>query len=538
MKSGHSIERMELVDAVLLLQGWVVSEVTDVQPTELTLLGRSADGQYWRHTIPFNRERPDVCAALDIADTSLQCGFFFHGRIPEGEPLALLRHGKQGEVTLHTWAEQTTGGPGEYRQSLLSWSYLLRKAWGLLRSGQWRSLAERARRHLHAALASRKPRRMSEPQATPPVVDYLIIDHDMGGGANQYRVAKVGQLLHEGQCVVVLTFSVLGLRYVVRSAEPGGSLGPARHLTWAEVLPWIDQLQPRHIFYNNAVSFPHALALAEGLAAYKAEHRQTCQLTLTVHDYFALCPSQHLMSAEGRFCGLPSSMEVCNSCLKHSDQAMVSLYRHHGLTAWRQAWGTLLQAADQVLAFDPSARELLKRTFRPIADEHWCLRPHGVVPLTDEEQQRLARWRQTKTRKSGRIGVVGQIGSDYKGVKKVHELVNYIAQNKLPYEIVAIGQVSPKPANSLHYQETGPYKAHDLAKLVVENDIDVFFFSSEGPETYSYVLHELERFALPISAFNLGAQATFLSRYSQAIPLDIDATMLEIVSKLKPYLQD
>ena len=539
MKPGHSIERMELVDSVLLLQGWVVAEDVSAQPPELTLLGRSATGKAWQLPIPFNRERPDVCAALDIADTSLQCGIFFYGRIPEGKPLQLQRQSPEGDVTLHAWAEQSAGKSGEQRQQrLVSWTYLLRKAWGLLRSGQWRSLSERANRHLRAALVSHQPQRTPAALAqTPQAADMLIIDHDMGGGANHYRRVKIQQLLQQGQQIVLLTFSVLGLRYIAYQVQADGSMRVLKKMAWAEVLPWIDQQQPKQIFYNNAVSFPNALALVEGLAAYKAEHRQACQLTVTVHDYFAVCPSQHLMNAEGKFCDLPDE-NTCQSCLKRTDQALVSLYRHHGIKPWRQAWGTLLQASDQVLAFDPSAQQVLQRVFRPIAPEHWLLLPHEVPALSAQEQQQLSQWQQNKTRKSGRIGLVGQIGSDYKGVKKVHELIAALAQENLPFEVVAIGQVSPKPTDSTRYRETGPYKAPDLLKLVIENNIDIFFFSSEGPETFSYVLHEIERFSLPIAAFNIGAQATFLAQYSQGISLETHENARDIAHKLKPFLQN
>lgn len=531
MKSGHSIERMELVDSVLLLQGWAVGQ--DAAPTTLILIGHSASGEPWQLPIPFNRERPDVCAALDIPDTSLQCGFFFYGRIPEGHPSALLRDDSPNGVALHTWAESATGKSGEYRQRLVSWAYLLRKAWGLVRAGQWRNLCERARRHLRSAFASRKPNLAGAPQ---PDIDCLFIDHDMGGGANQYRQASIRQRIKQGEHVALLTFSVVGLRYMAYLALPDGSSQPMKQMAWAEVLPWIDSLRPKQIFYNNAVSFPHALALAEGLAAYKAEHRQSCRLTLAVHDYFVACPSQHLMNAEGRYCNLPEE-SICANCLPRSQQAMVSLYRHHGLQAWRQAWGTLLQAADEVLAFDPSARQLLARAFRPINDQRWFLRPHGVAPLNAAEQEQLLRWRQRKNRKSGRIGVVGLIGSDVKGVQEVHQLVSMIVQQKLPYEVVAIGQVSPRPQHSEQYRETGPYKPEDLVRLVVDSDIDAFFFSSIGPETYSYVLHEIERFSLPIAAFNIGAQSTFLLHYPSAIILEMGDSALDILKKLKPYLQ-
>jgi hypothetical protein len=82
------------------------------------------------------------------------------------------------------------------------------------------------------------------------------------------------------------------------------------------------------------------------------------------------------------------------------------------------------------------------------------------------------------------------------------------------------------------------YDAAELTQLVLHNDIDAFFFCSTGPETFSYVLHEIERYGLPIAAFNLGAQATFLSRYPHAITLELSNDAHEVLEKIKPHLEN
>lgn len=527
---------MELDGSLLLLQGWALTPVSLAPPSRLLLSGADSSGLPWEIDIPLNRERVDVLTALGLAANAVRCGFFFYGRIPGGLPLSLRMESPSGNTILSSWKDSPHTLPKWSKGRFAGWIYLLRRGWVLLRSGQWRDLHRRASKHLRPALT--RQHRMNPATSTPPQpVDWLVIDHDLGGGANQYRRGKVQQELEKGQTLILLTFSILGLRYVAHRLSSGGSAEILKHLAWSEVLPWIDQLQPRQIFYNNAVSFPDALALVEGLSAYKAEHRETCRLTLAVHDYFMACPSQHLIHADGQFCDLPDQ-DVCKDCLGRSLQDMVSLYRHHDLETWRQAWGTLLHAADEVLTFDPSAGRLLGRVFRPLPPGHLVVRPHVVPALNAQDQAVLAQWRQQKQRKRGRIGVVGLIGSDIKGVRKVHELVHLIAHNHLPYEVIAIGQVSPKPSFAACFRETGPYKAEDLTRLVVQNDIDVFFFCSTGPETFSYVLHEIERFGLPIAAYNLGAQATFVKRYPLAISLELANNAHAVLEKIKPHLEN
>lgn len=538
MKPVHCLERVEMADGILLLQGWVaVPGMADMAGAELQLRGRQPDGQPWCIPIAINRERPDVVAALKLPASAQRCGFFYYGPMPQGRALELGLSWPQGESCLHTWAQEEPRSATHERDARWRhWAYLLRRAAGLVRGGQWRALAQRARRHLGTAWSERKARLRSLPAADLRM-DCLIIDHDLGGGANQYRRNWASQAMERGENVALLTFSVVSLRYVVYHLQPGGTQQVMRSMTWSQVLPWLEQARPAHIFFNNAVSFPHALALAQGLAAYKTRQPKTCYLSFAVHDYFAVCPSQHLMNAAGQYCDLPSP-QVCESCMARSQQAMLPLYRHHGLPAWRQAWGSLLLVADKVLVFDESAQRILQRAHPQIADSlQWELRPHTVPALPATDISRLQQWKSLKTGRSGRIGVVGAIESDVKGISRVHALVEAIASSGKPYQVVAIGQLSPKPIDRSRFVETGPYAAKDLTRLIIENDIDVFFFASIGPETFSYVLHELERYQLPIAAFDLGAQSTFLDRYPWGVRLDLADDAQTILAKIEPHLQ-
>ena len=51
------------------------------------------------------------------------------------------------------------------------------------------------------------------------------------------------------------------------------------------------------------------------------------------------------------------------------------------------------------------------------------------------------------------------------------------------------------------------------------------------------MLQELERYQLPVAAFDLGAQATFLARYPQGICLALTDSAEQVLQKLEPYLR-
>ena len=52
---------------------------------------------------------------------------------------------------------------------------------------------------------------------------------------------------------------------------------------------------------------------------------------------------------------------------------------------------------------------------------------------------------------------------------------------------------------------TGTYRRDDLVDLIEANGINLFFFPSICPETFSYVTEEMIRLDVPIVAFDLGA---------------------------------
>lgn len=539
MRIRHHIERVEIAEGLVLLQGWVVHE--EKVPILLKLHGKDYQGNAWSQSVAFNRDRPDVVGTLGLSSSQLNCGFFYYAAVPAGMLLELSAHSDGARSTLHHWGErnlsaheQSMGSP-TIRSYLRTWLYLGRKSWNLLRTGQWKGFKDRAQRHLRSAMqtCSLSLRRSERDfQSTGFNWDFLIIDHDLGGGANQYRKEQlIPQVFAEHRThVALLTFSVLSLQYVVYRILPDDARELVVRGSWQQVLTWLQQARIKHIFYNNAVSFPHALALVHALKAYRST--QACRLTLAVHDYFAVCPSQHLQHADGHFCAIPDLGE-CNRCIAQTDQAMVSLYRHHGIETWRSAWAEFLASADEVRIFDASAENILCKAYPKIPLQP-KLRPHSVALLNAEEQAQLLSWKIRKKRPSGRIGVVGSITSDSKGVGAVSALAQTLARSGKHYQIVVIGEYSG-PSNQ-NLQVTGAYRALELTPKIIQYDIDVIFFSSIVPETFSYVLHELERYQLPIAAFNLGAQSTFLERYSQAISLNLTDSSEEILEKIELFL--
>jgi len=111
------------------------------------------------------------------------------------------------------------------------------------------------------------------------------------------------------------------------------------------------------------------------------------------------------------------------------------------------------------------------------------------------------------------IGVVGKLNMQ-KGAQIVADMARLIDQERLDARIVVIGSLE-LAFRSPCLEVTGTYAQDDLAPLVEKHGVNMFFFPSIWPETFSYVVAEMAALGLPIVAFDLGAPAERL----RALPL-------------------
>ena len=115
------------------------------------------------------------------------------------------------------------------------------------------------------------------------------------------------------------------------------------------------------------------------------------------------------------------------------------------------------------------------------------------------------------------IGIIGSI-SVQKGAQVVKEMLARIDRDHPDVRVVVIGTLDI-PVKSPRLEVTGTYRHEDLPDLIEAQRINLFFFPSICPETFSYVTEEMIRMDLPIVAFDLGAPGERLRGYRQRAPL-------------------
>jgi glycosyltransferase involved in cell wall biosynthesis len=343
----------------------------------------------------------------------------------------------------------------------------------------------------------------------------LVIDHDMGGGANHYRREWITQLLVSRPFVIVLTFEIQTLRYAFDIITVDGSkrhiLGfdePATSLAESGLI--------EEVMYNDAVSFPRPEDVPRWLVAFKKVPGTT--LTVAIHDYLSVCPSQFLLNDRGRFCGVPDVSE-CRRCLVANENEFVGLFTSRLMPQWRIGWFAALAAADQILCFSSSSRTLLCRAYPSLDRTRITIKAHTITAFDRQPVISVAA--------PLHIGVVGAIGI-HKGAGVIQALTAEIVRRGLHLKITIFGSLD-LACDPEVIEITGVYRHSDLPSLIESTGANVFLMPSICPETFSYVTHELMSLNLPIVSFDFGAPAERLVNYrlGRVVPWVTSAKLLD-----------
>lgn len=379
----------------------------------------------------------------------------------------------------------------------------------LIHSGKFISLFEKIKRYL-----SGRPKSVfQQPDELVSLLQQhknnglsLILDHNLGGGANQYRDRLVDSLITDDQGVIILTYHVTTLSYMVilRSKKLHQRFAIPNVFFLLEACL---HLHINNIIYNTAVSFVKPQEIPQLLIQLKVLNH--ARLSILVHDFYLVCPSHFLLNYHGKYCHIPDS-RICNQCLPKNRYGFATLFTEKDIAKWRAIWGSVLTIADEIVTFSNSTAKLLVKAYPQIESSQIVVRPHQVeyLPETTIPIGQTA---------SLRIGVVGQIGF-HKGAAFIQQLSKEIMRRGMNIAIVVIGSIELSCESSI-VRQTGPYQHDQLPELIHSSGTNIMLFPSIWPETFSYVVQELMHMNLPVASFNFGAPAERIAAYSKGLIL-------------------
>lgn len=344
--------------------------------------------------------------------------------------------------------------------------------------------------------------------AVPPSIPFrghaplcVIIDHDAGGGATAYRQRMTESLLQQGHAVLLWQYmvGVGGYLFTWRLQQKVRTFR-ARHLEQA--LLFIEAATPEKIFFNNMAGWPR---LGDTLQGVVNLCRGSTQLEIFLHDYFMLCPAYQLLDVSGAFCGVPSDMSRCDTCLPCQISAMA--HRDTRIEKWRAMWAPFLDKAQCIIAPDASVQALFDKVY-PNSAERILIVPHSPLcdwlPLPEQ-----------KIKKEAVVGVIGNITRP-KGAGLVEDLVRLMEQQAVPMRVVVIGVLESSLRHPLLHV-TGTYNHDDLPDLLIKHGVSACLVPSPLPETFCYVAQEIEMLGLPLVCLDLGAQAVRARNYVKGL---------------------
>lgn len=336
----------------------------------------------------------------------------------------------------------------------------------------------------------------------------LVIDHQYGGGANDYRNRRMEEFLTEGRPVLLATWDFFNKKLILKAQIPGENRltleFEAQNLS---DLPRQDLLAFDYILVNDlvlwSVSDPkvrnHHQAIPQILDTIAAiAKKNNSFLEIAVNEYYPVCPNYTLLKNDAVYCELDDS--ACRECLKNTRYGVPA---DLDLGQWRTAWQRLFDQANQIRVFSRAAQEILAKKFN-IPECRVLIKPHD--PLAQFDRCPLP-----PIDGPMRVGVLGHIAT-HKGAELVCELARLLGPDE---SLVVIGELDSSQTPPPNVIAHGTYRREDLPDLFAQYGITVALVPSVWPETFCYTAQECMQLGLPLVVLPLGAQAERAREYSR-----------------------
>ena len=359
----------------------------------------------------------------------------------------------------------------------------------------------------------------------------VIIDHDIGGGANLYSSSLVESLRENGHATLRIAYNFFAKKYDITYKGPFY----VREFTldnspdeWIKNL--LQTLEPDHIFANELVTWEDQFYLTKFIMDLNIPY------TVFVHDFFYICPSWNLISNEGSFCHIPEDIERCKECCADNTYCDYSLYygdAQPDMDSWRRDMYAFLHSSARIICFSETARNYIMKAYTGLSN---IIVAEHTIP--DRE---VFTWKQRafNGKESLTVAVVGNIGF-HKGDDIVRNLIEHPEYRDLPVNIVIAGNARSFPVASESEDKkvivTGAYDRKDLPELLDNYHVSAVLIPSICPETFSYTTSEALLLGYPVICIDIGASAERVRTYNAGIIVK-DASAEGILTAFREILE-
>lgn len=331
---------------------------------------------------------------------------------------------------------------------------------------------------------------------------YLIFHHELGGGADQYIQDYAEKRRNEGAVTALVQYRRQKECYQIEYQWKQNKV-LLETKTLDEVLDFGIRMSVNQLIVNQLVSYPRVAEHLTKIRIFAEE--QGIRLMAMLHDYYAICPSIYLLNTRSEFCHIPS-MSECESCLQKN--ANCDNYDLPSMHDWRMAWGTFLQACQEIRVFSQDSANLIHKAYGGLDQIQILPEQHTALIPVEKEY---------KITPMLTIGLLGTL-TELKGAGFIRSMLEIIEERNLKVKLVLCGSTANRIKHP-NFEETGKYEPGMLPRLVLEKDIDLFFISSICPETFSYTTQEAIEMGMPVACLPLGAPVERILRYDKGLVL-------------------
>ncbi|WP_394998507.1 rhamnan synthesis F family protein, partial [Acinetobacter sp.] len=332
----------------------------------------------------------------------------------------------------------------------------------------------------------------------------IMFDHNIGGGANHYGRELMKSILTDGNSVLRIYWA--NERWFVEwvGVDDGMILVA---LNEDDMFGTLAMTASRKIIVNSLYGYPNVDDISHRIV--DLTHQLDATLDFKVHDFYAICPSQHLLDFNEKYCAVPQNHSTCNSCLKKNSAAYWASSQPVDIERWRSSFARLFEAADVISVFNISSIEILQKGFQ--------LEPHKAI-ITHHSDDYFKCNKFVLTSGQLHVGVLGTL-TTAKGAMVVNSLAEHIDSLGMKMPVTVVGR-SVVPVMS-RIKVLGNYDNYNLPEIVIHEGINVILMPSIVPETFSYTISEAMKMGLPIVTFDLGAQGNRVKQYElgEVVPL-------------------
>lgn len=327
---------------------------------------------------------------------------------------------------------------------------------------------------------------------------HLYFSHNWAGGAISYLNRQKRLIAERGEKYVGIYYDEPSEKFWIEFVYASYQ-HIVKKVSLKDVMDFIGGLKMDEIIVSELISFPELYGFLEYLTKLKQNTNVT--LKALMHDFYCICPSYTLTDNDFMFCGVPES-EECRKCAQ-INRNFKSLPRD--MEEWRQNWGKMLNACDEVVCFSNDSKRHLLNVYPKVKA---TVLPHEVDPLGKVEAFE-------KTTDRINIAIIGAI-NEVKGINIIKEMSRIAMEENRKFRFYVVGYTSEDIENE-NTIITGKYERKELPELMKKYEIDIVLIPSVWPETFSYTTQEAIMMELPLAVFNIGAPVERVEKYEKGL---------------------